>query len=68
VPLDYIEAYKWFALASAHGESASKGRLKELTEIMTPHQIEIAKQRIAEWHSTHHSSEGRSSNALDIAR
>lgn len=42
VPLDYVAAYTWYSRAIAAGDLAGKARLKSLSRIMTPKQLDRA--------------------------
>jgi len=53
VPLDMVEAYKWFSLAEAVvGEEAASNR-KLVEAGMTPRQIEEAQKLAREWAEKH---------------
>ena len=42
LPLDYVSAYAWYSRAIAAGEESSSKRLKNLSQIMTPKQLDQA--------------------------
>ncbi|HKI69181.1 MAG TPA: SEL1-like repeat protein, partial [Verrucomicrobiae bacterium] len=44
VPKDYVQAYKWFNLASAQGNQTAKANLSIVEQSMTPEQIAEAQQ------------------------
>lgn len=46
---DYIQAYLWFNLASAHGEPDGARERDRLATVMTPDQIAEAQRRGREW-------------------
>ena len=43
VPKDVVQAYMWFALSAAQGNSVAVGNLKVTGDLMTPAQIAAAK-------------------------
>src|SRR5208283_1546947 len=43
VPLDYVSAFRWYSRAVSDGEESAAPRLKALSQIMTPKQIQQAK-------------------------
>ena len=49
VRLDYSEAYMWYSVAAAGGDSRSIERMKSLANIMTAKQLRVAKQRAEAW-------------------
>jgi TPR repeat protein len=53
LPLDYIEAYTWFSLATAQGNRAAIEARKSLAKIMTKHQVSVAEARVSEWQTRH---------------
>ena len=61
VDKDYVEAYKWLDLARFYTQSSNdmdlkwraRGKLDELSALMTPAQIEEGKKRTSEWDRIH---------------
>ena len=53
VPLDHIEACKWFNLASTQGYRTAADARKSLSAIMTRRQLDEAEARAAEWQRQH---------------
>jgi TPR repeat protein len=51
--LDYAEAYKWYLLAAAQGNSPAKRALNALATIMTPKQLGESESRVADWNNQH---------------
>ncbi len=49
VPLDLIEAHKWFNLAALRGSEAAKHYRQELASEMTKADVGIAQRRAREW-------------------
>ena len=49
---DYVNAYKWFALAQRGGEKHCDEPLKEITAKMTPEQLAEAQARVDAWKPT----------------
>jgi len=47
--LDFVEAYKWFALAERNGDQAAKRMLPAIDRQLTPAQRAQAKARVAAW-------------------
>ena len=48
-PRDDVEAYKWIALAAAHGDSDAARAMVRVAGRMSPAQLQEAKQRIGAW-------------------
>ena len=48
---DWVEAYKWLSLASAHDEQGTQVGLARLKEVMTEEQINEALERAEAWSS-----------------
>ena len=46
---DYVEAHKWFNLASSRGEVGAAAQRDALAEKMTPQQVAMAQERAMEW-------------------
>lgn len=53
VPIDLIEAYKWFVLADQGGLPVAKAGLVRLGPMMTPSDIREARVRIESWLNQH---------------
>lgn len=53
VPLDLIEAHKWFNLAALRGNEAAKHYRQELASEMTKADVGVAQKRAREWLSRH---------------
>lgn len=53
VPLDLIEAHKWFNLAALRGNDAAKHYRQELANEMTRAQVNVAQKRAREWLAKH---------------
>ena len=49
---DYVNAYKWFALAQRGGEKHCDEPLKEITAKMTPEQLALAQTLVEGWRAT----------------
>ena len=49
VPRDYAQSYKWFSLAARDGDEAISAYRDELAAAMTPGQVALGEQMIAEW-------------------
>ncbi len=47
LPLDYVAAYAWYSLAVASGDNTDLARLKALSKVMTPTQIDKANSLIS---------------------
>jgi TPR repeat protein len=45
VSLDYVSAYMWYESAAAGGDERARGRIKELSRLMTKRQIAEATRR-----------------------
>jgi TPR repeat protein len=65
VPLDYVEAYKWHALAGERGYGPSRKALAEITQIMTRAQIEEGRRRMSAW-AQQHRAEGGASRVVEV--
>jgi len=50
---DYVEAYKWFAIALAAGNIDAATALVTVSARMTKQQIAEAENRVAAWHALH---------------
>ncbi|MGE0256508.1 MAG: tetratricopeptide repeat protein [Alphaproteobacteria bacterium] len=50
---DYVEAYKWFAIALAAGNIDAAGTLVTISARMTKDQIAEAERRATEWQALH---------------
>lgn len=53
VPLDMIEAHKWFNLAAMRGNAAARQYRQEIASEMTKSDIGLAQRRAREWMSRH---------------
>jgi hypothetical protein len=53
VPLDFVEAHKWFNLAAIRGLRAARDRRAEIARDMTPAQIAEAQRQAREWITRH---------------
>lgn len=53
VPLDMVEAHKWFNLAAMRGNQAAKHYRQEIAAELTRAQIGAAQRRAREWLSRH---------------
>ena len=53
IPRDYVEAYKWFAIALAAGHVEAAAALVTIAARMTKQQIAEAEVRVAAWHALH---------------
>ena len=49
VPQDYVEAHKWFNLATAQGDKLAKWFRDDVASLMTPAQIAEAQRLAREW-------------------
>jgi TPR repeat protein len=61
VHLDYVEAYKWYALSSKRGYDSSRQAMKKLMQVMTAAQVAEGEKRAALW-----LSQGRAAPAPDL--
>ena len=50
---DLIEGYKWFALSAGQQVAGAKEAMAALETVLTPEQIETAKNAAAEWRKAH---------------
>ncbi len=57
VPIDFVEAYKWFALADKAGQPQAKAGLTRVSPTMTPSDINEANRRIERWYEMHPSTQ-----------
>jgi len=48
VPLDYVSAYEWYKLAAAGGEGLAIRKLRDVSELMTSRQKQLAVSRLLE--------------------
>lgn len=53
VTQDYIEAYKWFNIASANGAPFAAAQRNITKKKLSPEQIQIAQQRASDWMKAH---------------
>ena len=53
VAQDHVEAYKWFSLASAQGETSATRVRDIVAQRMTPAQIAKAQRLASEWLAKH---------------
>ena len=53
VPLDYVEAHKWWNIAASNGEERAKRSRNMVERLMKPEQIAEAKRRADEWMKAH---------------
>jgi TPR repeat protein len=53
VPLNYVEAYKWFSLAEAKGFKLAAQAKESIRTIMTERQLTTAETRLHEWRQQH---------------
>jgi TPR repeat protein len=53
VAQNYIEAHKWFSLASEAGDESAKNGLEIAESIMTAAQIAEAKELVSDWKESH---------------
>lgn len=53
IPRDYVEAYKWFAIALTAGNFDAAGALVTISVRMTKDQIAEGEGRAIEWHALH---------------
>ena len=53
VTQDYVEAYKWWSIASANGDEVAKGDRDLISKSMTPNQIAEAQKLTREWIEVH---------------
>jgi uncharacterized protein len=53
VPLDMIEAHKWFNLAAMRGNDAAKRYRQEIAAELTKMELGMAQRRAREWLSQH---------------
>lgn len=53
VPIDLIEAYKWFTLADAAKLPQARAGLRRVEPLMTPSDMKEAKYRIRRWYDLH---------------
>lgn len=53
IPRDYVEAYKWFAIALAAGNIDAAAALVTIAARMTKQQIAEAENRVTAWHALH---------------
>ena len=49
LPQDYIEAYKWLALAAAQGNETARFRRDAVASELSPEQLTEAERRVREW-------------------
>ena len=56
VPIDFVEAYKWFALADKAGQPQAKAGLTRVSPTMTASDVEEANRRIERWYDAHPST------------
>ena len=52
-PADYAQAYFWYVMADSQGDSQAPQALREISEKMTPAQIEEAQRKVKEWQANH---------------
>ena len=52
-PADYAQAYFWYVMADSQGDSQAPQALREISEKMTPAQIEEAQRKVKEWRANH---------------
>lgn len=53
VPLDMIEAHKWFNLAAMRGNDAARRYRQEIASELSRLELGLAQKRAREWLSTH---------------
>ena len=53
VPLDMIEAHKWFNLAAMRGSDAARRYRQEIATELSRTELGLAQRRAREWLSTH---------------
>jgi len=53
IPRDYVEAYKWFAIALTAGNIDAAAALVTISARMTKQHIAEAENRVAAWHALH---------------
>jgi TPR repeat protein len=53
IPLDFVQAHKWFNLAALHGDGSAGDILDYVTQLMTPDQTAEAARLALEWLKKH---------------
>ena len=53
MPIDLIEAHKWFNLAAIRGMKSAQIDRAEVAEYMSPQEIAEAQRKAREWLATH---------------
>ena len=56
VPLDLIQAYKWYQLSQRSSRTDSSDQLRELASVMSKGQIADAERMATEWRPAHEGS------------